>query len=203
MPSTIRSERVAVPVSRPRMLTLTARSITAPAFVATPAGITLAAGKVLNRSAVFRAPVMAKSCGLRLVTGTPTAAVPRISEPVISTVSGTSSAWATISPCACAGIVLASVSSDAELQRAASRDRVLQRSVRKFIGFPQFTPSPGEALHLGREFLVACSCDGPLPTDQRAGRDKAHPGQDGSVGCCPGGSPKSDSFPLTIAPRPG
>ena len=36
--------------------------------------------------------------GLKFVTGTPTAAVPRISEPVISTVSGISSAWATIRP---------------------------------------------------------------------------------------------------------
>ena len=100
MPSIIISDRVAVPVSRPRRLTLVPRSILAPDMVATGPGATLAAGKVRNRSAVVSAPVMAKSIGLKFVTGTPTAAVPRISEPVISTVSGISSAWATTSPCA-------------------------------------------------------------------------------------------------------
>ena len=45
------------------------RALTAP-------GVTLAAGTVLNRSAVVNDPVCAKSWVLRLVTGTPTAAVP-------------------------------------------------------------------------------------------------------------------------------
>jgi hypothetical protein len=51
----------------------------------------VAEGKFLNRSAVVNEPVWAKSIGLRFTTGTPTAIVPRISEPVISTFSGISS----------------------------------------------------------------------------------------------------------------
>ena len=39
-------------------------------------GETLATGTVRNRSAVVNAPVCRKSCTLRFVTGTPTAAVP-------------------------------------------------------------------------------------------------------------------------------
>ena len=119
MPSIIISERVAEPVSRPRRLTLTPLSTLAPDCVATGPGETLAAGKDLNRSAVVRAPVIAKSDGLRLVTGTPTAAVPRISEPVISTVSGISSAWAT-SPCARASPALAMAKQDAVPSNAAN-----------------------------------------------------------------------------------
>jgi hypothetical protein len=70
-----------------------------------------------------------------LVTGTPTAAVPRISEPVISTCSGTSCglacaicAWAIC--WACAAIALAMVNSDAEPKSVASLD------VLEFIDFP-------------------------------------------------------------------
>jgi len=66
-----------------------------------------------------------KSCGLRLVTGTPTAAVPRMSEPVTSTCSGTSSGVAcAICACAtcwaCAAIAPAIVSKEAEPKSAAS-----------------------------------------------------------------------------------
>ncbi len=46
------------------------------AWVPTGPGVTLAAGMLLNKSAVVSDPVCAKSCVLRLVTGTPTAAVP-------------------------------------------------------------------------------------------------------------------------------
>jgi hypothetical protein len=67
------------------------RSMLAPTLVATAPGATEAAGKNRNRSAVVSAPVVAKSCGLKLVTGTPTASVLRISDPVISTTSGISS----------------------------------------------------------------------------------------------------------------
>src|SRR5207247_1061083 len=75
--------------------------------------------------AVVSAPVCAKSCGLRLVTGTPTAAVPRMSEPVTSTCSGTSWACA-VCACAscwaCAAIALAIVSNEAEPKSVASLD---------------------------------------------------------------------------------
>ncbi len=119
MPSIIISDRVALPVSRPRRFTLVPRSILAPDMVATGPGATFAAGKVRNRSAVVSAPVCAKSIGLKFVTGTPTAVVPRISEPVISTVSGISSAWAT-SPWACASIALPIVRNEAVPNNVAS-----------------------------------------------------------------------------------
>ena len=93
-------------------------------------------GRYLNRSAVVRAPVMAKSCGLKFVTGTPTAAVPRMSEPVISTVSGISSAWATISPCARAGPAFAMVMNDAVPNSVASLARIEKSEALMFIGVP-------------------------------------------------------------------
>ena len=102
------------------MLTFVPRSMVAPELVPTPEGMTLAAGKALNRSAVLSAPTLAKSVGLKLVTGTPTAAVPRINEPVIRTVSGMSSAWAT-SPCALASNAPAIVKTDAVPSRVARR----------------------------------------------------------------------------------
>ena len=96
MPSTIISERSASVVSSCLRLTRTPRCLLLPC-VDTGPGLTLNCGMVRNRSEAVIAPVMAKSCGDKLTTGTPTAVVPRISEPVISTVSGISSACATTS----------------------------------------------------------------------------------------------------------
>ena len=54
---------------------------------------------VLNSSATVSAPVLVKSWGRKLVTGAPTGAVPRMSEPVIRTSStgaaaGAAAGWA-------------------------------------------------------------------------------------------------------------
>jgi hypothetical protein len=77
---------------------------------------------VRNRSDAVSVPVMAKSCGERLTTGTPTAAVPRISEPVISTVSGISSAWATTASPAYAPSAWAIAKSEVVPRSAVNRD---------------------------------------------------------------------------------
>src|SRR5438270_240837 len=63
--------------SRPRILTRVCLPILALAWVPTGPGVTLADGTLLNRSEVVRDPLVMKSCMPRLVTGTPTAAVPR------------------------------------------------------------------------------------------------------------------------------
>src|SRR6185503_14859019 len=146
MPSIISSERTASPVSSPRRLTRVARATKLPALVPGAPGETLAAGNVLKSSAVVSEPVTAKSIGLRLVTGTPTAAVPRMSEPVISTVSGISSAWATCSCCANAALVHASVSKDAEPSSAANLAPIELAPLMGFIGlFPQVQASDRRA----------------------------------------------------------
>ncbi len=96
------------------------------ATVPTGPGVTLADGMLLNRSEVVRAPLVTKSCVLRLVTGTPTATAPRMSEPVISTVSGTSISACPTCACAtcwaCALIALANVSNDAVPNNVVSLD---------------------------------------------------------------------------------
>src|SRR5215471_10087004 len=61
---------------------------------ATLPGTKFSDGTFRKTSELCSAPVIAKSCGLRLVTGTPTATVPRIKDPVIKTVSGISPAFA-------------------------------------------------------------------------------------------------------------
>src|SRR5689334_14218024 len=108
------------------------RPILAPDVVPTD-GMKFASGMVRKRSLVLIAPLWVKSCGLRLVTGTPTAAVPRISDPVTSTCSGTvvGAACAVIGMgCACAAPEFAIASSDAD----PSNDAIVE--VLGFIAFP-------------------------------------------------------------------
>src|SRR5262245_41016033 len=163
-PSTRNRLRVPVLLSKPRRFTLTVRSWLPAAEEAFGSDPTTAWGIVRNRSPTVKAPTMAKSCGAKLITGTPTAAVPRISDPVISMVSGTSSAWATTSPCARAGIAPASVRSDTVPHRAASGDRALWRDVLKLIGSPHLEVMPAGMIvrPIGLEALLG-SRAGQLP----------------------------------------
>src|ERR1700680_2695778 len=138
--------------SRPRILTRVCLPILALAWVPTAPGVTLAAGTFLNRSEVVSDPVCAKSWVLRLFPGTPTAAVPWISEPVTRTCSGTCSGLACAvcacaTCCACAAAALTNVRNDAVPNSVVSRDAVgfmdapgLIRRTRSQAGRPDRCP---------------------------------------------------------------
>src|SRR5258706_13066338 len=90
-----------------------------------------------NRSGVGTAPVVLKSLGLKFVTGTPTATVPRMSDPVIRTFSGSPSACAVCAgACAWAEIALAIVNREAVPKRGTSCvPSAVWRGVVKFMDF--------------------------------------------------------------------
>src|SRR5258706_9440437 len=102
--------------------------------------MTLNCGTVRNRSEVVSAPVVRKSCGLRFVTGTPTAAVPRMSEPVIRTCSGTSIGDA-CAVCACATCWACASSEVANVRNEAVPNNALSLDV---VGLMEIPPLDGE-----------------------------------------------------------
>ncbi len=75
---------------------------------------------LLSTSVSDNWPVSTKSSVRSELTGTPTETAPLISEPVISTVSGTSS-WATCCPCAQAAAPPAAMAATEALQKSLAK----------------------------------------------------------------------------------